>query len=143
MPKQPRHLRNMEGPAAERLLVRSGRGDREAFAELFDAVIRRVYGTALRVLRDPAMSEEVAQDVMLRCGGKRPASTPPRDLHSPGLPPSLTDGPSTAFAARRPGAGVMTPPPPPHPAPAPTPPPQHRPQPPNRPRCPPPPAPPP
>jgi RNA polymerase sigma-70 factor (ECF subfamily) len=47
------------------LLRRSARGDEAAFAELYDATSRRVYGLVLRIVRDPAMSEEVAQEVYL------------------------------------------------------------------------------
>lgn len=47
------------------LLRRSARGDRDAFAELYDAMSARVYGLVLRVVRDPAQSEEVAQEAFL------------------------------------------------------------------------------
>ena len=38
-------------------------GDEVAFAELYDLTLRRVYGTALRVLRSPEHAEEVTQEV--------------------------------------------------------------------------------
>jgi RNA polymerase sigma-70 factor (ECF subfamily) len=47
------------------LLQRSGRGDENAFAELYDAVSRRLHGLVLRVVRDPAQSEEVTQEAMV------------------------------------------------------------------------------
>ena len=47
------------------LLRRSARGDEAAFAELYDATSRRLYGMVLRVVRDHAMSEEVTQEVYL------------------------------------------------------------------------------
>ncbi len=47
------------------LLRRSARGDEGAFAELYDATSRRLFGLVLRVVRDPAMSEEVTQEVYL------------------------------------------------------------------------------
>lgn len=47
------------------LLSRAARGDREAFAGLYDVMITQVYGVIRRVLRDPSQSEEVAQDVMV------------------------------------------------------------------------------
>lgn len=47
------------------LLARSARGDEAAFAELYDATASRVHGLVLRVLRDPAQSEEVTQEVFL------------------------------------------------------------------------------
>ncbi|MDG6101072.1 sigma-70 family RNA polymerase sigma factor [Dactylosporangium aurantiacum] len=47
------------------LLSRVARGDERAFAELYDLLSPRVYGLIRRVLRDPAQSEEVAQEVMV------------------------------------------------------------------------------
>jgi RNA polymerase sigma-70 factor, ECF subfamily len=47
------------------LLRRSARGDEAAFAALYDATSRRLYGLVLRIVRDPAMSEEVTQEVYL------------------------------------------------------------------------------
>lgn len=47
------------------LLKRAGRGDKDAFAELYDATSARVYGLAVRVVRDPAQAEEVAQESYL------------------------------------------------------------------------------
>ncbi len=41
------------------------RGDEAAFAQLYDATSRRVFGLALRVVRDPAQAEEVAQEAFL------------------------------------------------------------------------------
>jgi RNA polymerase sigma-70 factor, ECF subfamily len=52
-------------PRLTRLLERAGAGDRAAFAELYDAVVTRVFGLARRVVRDPAQAEEVAQEVMV------------------------------------------------------------------------------
>ena len=43
------------------LLKLCGRGDQVAFAQLYDAVSSRVHGMAVRVVRDPAQAEEVAQ----------------------------------------------------------------------------------
>jgi RNA polymerase sigma-70 factor (ECF subfamily) len=47
------------------LLQRSARGDRAAFAELYDATAARAHGLALRVVRDPAQAEEVTQEAYL------------------------------------------------------------------------------
>lgn len=49
----------------EGLLVRVARGDHAAFEQVYDLVAGQVYGLVLRVLRDPAQSEEVAQDVLV------------------------------------------------------------------------------
>lgn len=47
------------------LLRRSARGDEAAFADLYDATSRRLFGLVLRIVRDHAMSEEVTQEVYL------------------------------------------------------------------------------
>ena len=52
-------------PDLAELLQRSSRGDQAAFAELYDATSARVYGLVLRVVRDPAQSEEVTQEAYL------------------------------------------------------------------------------
>ncbi len=51
--------------ALESLLDRVARGDQEAFETLYTAVAGSVLGLARRVLRDPAQSEEVAQEVLI------------------------------------------------------------------------------
>lgn len=55
----------LAGPDLAELLRRSSRGDQAAFAELYDATSARVYGLVLRVVRDPAQSEEVTQEAYL------------------------------------------------------------------------------
>lgn len=47
------------------LMARVARGDSAAFASLYDAFAPRVYGLIRRVLRNPAQSEEVTQEVMV------------------------------------------------------------------------------
>jgi RNA polymerase sigma-70 factor, ECF subfamily len=47
------------------LMERVQHGDEAAFAELYDVLSAVVFGTVKRVLRDPAMSEEVAQEVFV------------------------------------------------------------------------------
>ena len=47
------------------MLRRAGRGDETAFAELYDRLAPVVYGVALKVVRDPSQSEEVAQEVFV------------------------------------------------------------------------------
>ena len=49
----------------DRLLGEVSRGDTGAFETLYDRVAGSVYGVIRRVLRDPAQSEEVAQEVMV------------------------------------------------------------------------------
>jgi RNA polymerase sigma-70 factor, ECF subfamily len=53
----PRHLDD------DGLLAAVARGDQTAFAELYDRFIGHVYGVVRRVVRDPAQSEEVAQEI--------------------------------------------------------------------------------
>jgi RNA polymerase sigma-70 factor, ECF subfamily len=47
------------------LLRACGRGDEPAFARLYDATASRVFGLALRVVRDRAQAEEVTQEAFL------------------------------------------------------------------------------
>jgi RNA polymerase sigma-70 factor (ECF subfamily) len=47
------------------LLARVARGDNAAFEAVYDQLAGPVYGIVRKVLRDPAQSEEVAQEVML------------------------------------------------------------------------------
>jgi RNA polymerase sigma-70 factor (ECF subfamily) len=49
----------------EDLLGQVARGDGPAFELLYDRVANSVFGVIRRVLRDPAQSEEVAQEVLL------------------------------------------------------------------------------
>src|SRR6185369_2072824 len=52
-------------PDADLLLPRVARGDEAAFEQLYDLVISPVFGLVRRVVRDPAQSEEVVQEVMV------------------------------------------------------------------------------
>ena len=47
------------------LLIRVARGDQAAFEGVYDTLAGPVYGLINRVVRDPAQSEEVAQEVLL------------------------------------------------------------------------------
>ncbi len=51
--------------STEHLLALVAKGDRDAFAALYDAMSARLFGLVRRVLRDPAQSEEVTQEVLL------------------------------------------------------------------------------
>lgn len=53
-------------PSLPELLSRSARGDEGAFATLYDETSARVFGLALRVVRDRAQAEEVTQEVYLQ-----------------------------------------------------------------------------
>jgi RNA polymerase sigma-70 factor (ECF subfamily) len=48
-----------------RLLAQVARGDERAFEAVYEQLARPVYGLARKVVRDPAQSEEVAQEVLL------------------------------------------------------------------------------
>jgi len=47
------------------LMRRAGRGDQQAFAELYDHLSPLVHGVVLKVVRDPSQAEEVAQEVFV------------------------------------------------------------------------------
>jgi len=49
----------------DELLGLAARGDRDAFAKFYDVIVGRIFGIVRSVVRDPARSEEVTQDVML------------------------------------------------------------------------------
>jgi RNA polymerase sigma-70 factor, ECF subfamily len=53
------------GQDLERLLSLVARGDHKAFEAVYARLAGPVYGMVKRVLRDPAQSEEVAQEVLL------------------------------------------------------------------------------
>lgn len=68
------HLRAVPGeahsvaPGAADLaddLKAASRGDQQAFARVYDATSAKLYGLVLRVLRNPALAEEVAQECFL------------------------------------------------------------------------------
>ena len=60
------HVRS--GPGADQLgalLGRVARGDQDAYAALYDRTAGQVLGLVLSIVRDPAQSEEVTQEVLL------------------------------------------------------------------------------
>ncbi|WTS99495.1 sigma-70 family RNA polymerase sigma factor [Streptomyces sp. NBC_00090] len=78
------HARVGGGPAPERggglpeLMVQVARGDSDAFAAVFDQVSGPVLGVVRSVLRDPAQSEEVTQEVMVDLWRSAARYTPER-----------------------------------------------------------------
>lgn len=56
---------HVTGPDLAGLLRLSARGDQAAFAKLYDATSSRLYGLAVRVVRDPAQAQEVTQEAYL------------------------------------------------------------------------------
>ncbi|WP_406393158.1 sigma-70 family RNA polymerase sigma factor [Streptomyces sp. NBC_00887] len=54
-----------EEPDLDQLMLWTAEGDREAFTGVYDRAAGPVMGLVHRVLRDPAQSEEVVQDVLL------------------------------------------------------------------------------
>jgi RNA polymerase sigma-70 factor (ECF subfamily) len=68
--------RALSNEIATAAIFRAGRGDESAFAEFYDEVSSVVYGTVLRVIRDPSMAEEVTQDVFLELWKQAPRFDP-------------------------------------------------------------------
>ncbi|KAB2347233.1 ECF RNA polymerase sigma factor SigK [Actinomadura rudentiformis] len=60
------------------LLLSVARNDAAAFEELYDEVAGVVYGLIRRVVRDPAQSEEVAQEVLVEVWRAAPRFDPAR-----------------------------------------------------------------
>ena len=71
--QEDRDCRNRE---LEQLVVRTGRGDREAFALLYGRARRAVYALALSLLHDAHEAQDVAQDVFVRVWEGAPAYRP-------------------------------------------------------------------
>ncbi|MYX46696.1 sigma-70 family RNA polymerase sigma factor [Streptomyces sp. SID89] len=65
-------------PDLQRLLHEVALGDQEAFAAVYDAVVRSVLGVVRAVLRDQAQSEEVAQEVLVEVWRAAPRYRPER-----------------------------------------------------------------
>lgn len=62
----------------DELLLAVARGDREAYTTLYDRVAGKVVGVARRVVRDPARSDEVAQEVLAEVWRTAPRFDPDR-----------------------------------------------------------------
>ena len=67
IPRLPQSVPDERGPtrSTDDLLQRVARGEDAAFERLYDVVAGPVFGVVRRVLRDPAQSEEVAQEVLV------------------------------------------------------------------------------
>ena len=74
--------RSLADAASEELLVAVAQGNQQAFASLYDRVTPQVLGVALRVLRDRALAEEVAQEVMVEVWRKADRFDPDRGTAS-------------------------------------------------------------
>jgi RNA polymerase sigma-70 factor (ECF subfamily) len=65
-------MRSSAGHELAELMDRIATGDQAAFADFYDATSRTVYGIVLRVLRDRAQAEEVAQEVYVEAWTSAP-----------------------------------------------------------------------
>ena len=65
-------------PDVDDLMRRVAGGDRDAFAGLYDAIASRVYGLIRRVIRDPGLAEEVAQETLVEIWRTAPRFDPSR-----------------------------------------------------------------
>lgn len=65
VPAQPRRDDRTTAELAARLSAIAG-GDRQAFAEFYDLTCARVFGLATRIVRNPALAEEITQEVYLQ-----------------------------------------------------------------------------
>jgi RNA polymerase sigma-70 factor, ECF subfamily len=67
------------GPESlEHLLGQVALGDQQAFAALYDRIAPTVFGLVRRVVRDPAQSEEVTQEVLVELWRTAPRFDPER-----------------------------------------------------------------
>jgi len=62
----------------EDLLAAVAVGDHAAFEALYDTTVNAIYGLVRRILRDPAQSEEVTQEVLLEVWRSAPSYDPSR-----------------------------------------------------------------
>jgi RNA polymerase sigma-70 factor (ECF subfamily) len=68
-------------PDLARLLLQTGLGDEQSFTELYRSTSARVFGLVRRIVVDPAISEEVTQEVFLQVWNKAAEFSP--ELGSP------------------------------------------------------------
>ncbi|MDN4479763.1 sigma-70 family RNA polymerase sigma factor [Demequina muriae] len=79
VPRVSRH--EPDASAAQRLddlLVASGRGSAQAFEGVYAAMATPVYRLALRIVRDPGMAEDIAQEALVEAWRKAPEFQPGR-----------------------------------------------------------------
>lgn len=67
-----------EAASPDSLLVAAARGDEAAFGALYDAIAATVHGVVLRVVRDPAIAQEVTQEVFVELWRLAPRFEPAR-----------------------------------------------------------------
>lgn len=80
-PQPPRGRRSSRQEPVDELaalLLRTGQGDDEAFATLYDAFAGAVHGVVLKVLRNPSLAEEVTQEVLVDVWRQAPRYDPHR-----------------------------------------------------------------
>ncbi len=74
-----RHLRAVpDAVTLEDSLLAAGRGDANAFEAVYKATMAQVYRLAERVVRDPSMAEDVAQEALVEAWRKAPEFDPAR-----------------------------------------------------------------
>jgi RNA polymerase sigma-70 factor (ECF subfamily) len=76
LPSQAAPGQGDEATRLTELMIRAGRGDEQAFGEIYDLVGGLVYGIVRKVVRDPAQSQEVAQEVFLEIWRLAPRHDP-------------------------------------------------------------------
>jgi RNA polymerase sigma-70 factor (ECF subfamily) len=92
----------------ERLLVQVARGDEQAFAELYRRVAAAVFGLVSKVVRNPAQSEEVTQEVFVELWRTAPRFDPARGTARSWIMTCATGGRSTGSGRPRARPGATT-----------------------------------
>ncbi|MEZ5341471.1 MAG: sigma factor [Acidimicrobiales bacterium] len=77
----------------------AGKGDEAAFSQFYDLTSALVYGTVLKVVRDPSIAEEVTQEVYVELWRLAPRFEAKRgSARSWAATIAIIGGPSTGFA---------------------------------------------
>src|SRR5262245_4053371 len=66
MSPSPNRTTELDTAADRRLVQRLQAGDKTAFAELYDKYARLIYCLILRIVRDPALAEDLLQETLLK-----------------------------------------------------------------------------